>query len=802
MSDNELFLGVKPSKFSIKTKRGKYYDVSDIISNSKYRPEEEEIDFYEKIDVIYRTLCAVLYNFAPTSGHPGGSISSGRIVQSLIFDNMLYDFSNPQRPDNDIISYAAGHKAMGLYAMWALRNELIKSGDPNLLPKEEKFQLRLEDLLGFRRNPTNDTPLFKKFKSKALDGHPSPQTPFIKISTGASGVGVGASIGLAYGAMDTFRTNPPRVNIIEGEGGLTPGRVNEALASAATSRLYNAVIHVDWNQASIDSNSVCAEEGKNGDYVQWSVDELFYINDWNVINVANGLDFFQILTAQKFVSFIETSQPTAVIYRTIKGWKYGIEGRSSHGSGHKFASDGYYQTLKEFEDTFNKKMPKYCASKPTPESIEECFYDTLMIIRETIKENKKITQIAVEKITNAKNKLDELNRKKLNTNLDVSKAYKLDISTPQELVLNPDTEITLREVIAKSLNHINKITGGSIMVSAADLYGSTSVNLINKGFSEGFYNAVSNPDSRLISVGGICEDAMGAVASGLSSYGNHIGVTSSYAAFISPLEHIAARLHAIGQQANHELTGEKYKPFIIINAHAGPKTGEDGPTHADPQALQILCDNFPKGTMITLTPFMPDEIWPLLAQSLKLRPAVIAPFVTRPAEKVLDRKKLGLCHPEESVKGIYYILKADNTSKQYNGTVVLQGNAVASIFVNEVMEEIKKAGLNMNVLYVTSKELFDYLDEKEKNKLYPNKLAWHAIGITDFTIATMYYWIRSDYGIKHSLHPFVNSKYLGSGKAESVLKEAGLDGKSQIKAIKEYASFIETGAKNGEVVCL
>ncbi|MCX7648726.1 MAG: hypothetical protein N2Z60_08950, partial [Elusimicrobiales bacterium] len=297
------------------------------------------------------------------------------------------------------------------------------------------------------------------------------------------------------------------------------------MASAATSRLHNAVIHVDWNQASIDSNSVCAEEGKNGDYVQWSVDELFYINDWNVINVTNGLDFFQILTAQKFVSFIETNQPTAVIYRTIKGWKYGIEGRSSHGSGHKFASDGYYQTLKEFEETFNKKMPKYCASKPTPESIEECFYDTLMIIRETIKENKKITQMAVEKITKAKNKLDELNRKKLNSNLDVSKAYKLDISTPQELVLKPDTEITLREVIAKSLNQINKITGGSVMVSAADLFGSTSVNLINKGFSEGFYNAVSNPDSRLISVGGICEDAMGAVASGLSSYGNHIGVT-------------------------------------------------------------------------------------------------------------------------------------------------------------------------------------------------------------------------------------------------------------------------------------
>ncbi len=66
--------------------------------------------------------------------------------------------ASPDRDDADIISYAAGHKALGLYAMWALRNELLRIGAPDLLPRDEQRQLRLEDLLGFRRNPVQPHP--------------------------------------------------------------------------------------------------------------------------------------------------------------------------------------------------------------------------------------------------------------------------------------------------------------------------------------------------------------------------------------------------------------------------------------------------------------------------------------------------------------------------------------------------------------------------------------------------------------------------------------------------------------------
>jgi transketolase len=57
--------------------------------------------------------------------------------------------------------------------------------------------------------------------------------------------------------------------------------------------------------------------------------------------------------------------------------------------------------------------------------------------------------------------------------------------------------------------------------------------------------------------------------------------------------------------------------------------------------------------MITHTPWGPQELWPLTVAALNRRPAVIAPFVTRPTEKVLDRKALGLSPVNSATTGVY-----------------------------------------------------------------------------------------------------------------------------------------------------
>jgi transketolase len=87
---------------------------------------------------------------------------------------------------------------------------------------------------------------------------------------------------------------------------------------------------------------------------------------------------------------------------------------------------------------------------------------------------------------------------------------------------------------------------------------------------------------------------------------------------------------------------------------------------------------------------------------------------------------------------------------------------------------------------VASAELFDLLPKSQQEKVFPEEHAKKAMGITGFTLPTLYRWIRSDRGREMSLHPFQKGHYLGSGQADMVLTEAGLDGKSQFKAIIKY----------------
>jgi hypothetical protein len=60
------------------------------------------------------------------------------------------------------------------------------------------------------------------------------------------------------------------------------------------------------------------------------------------------------------------------------------------------------------------------------------------------------------------------------------------------------------------------------------------------------------------------------------------------------------------------------------------------------------------------------------------------------------------------------------------------------------------------------------------------------MGITGFTLPTMYRWIRSELGRANTMYPFQNGRYLSSGVGDMVVHEAGLDGEGQIKRIKAY----------------
>lgn len=737
--------------------------------------------FFEDLDVSYRALCAILFNFS-TSGHPGGSISAGKAMEGLLFEHMDYEFGRPELDTADHICFAAGHKALGLYAMWAIRNELVRIARPKLLARPAR-QLRFEDLLGFRRNPTQNTPLFKKFKCKALDGHPTPIVPFVPFAAGPSGVALTASAGYALGARDAYGENAPRVHVIEGEGGMTPGRVHEILAAAATNGLENLILHLDWNQASIDSNRVCPERGEPGDYVQWDPAELLHLHGWNVIFVSDGHDGARVLDAQREALALCNGRPTALVYRTVKGWRYGIEGKASHGGGHEFASEGYYRALSAFELRFAVQLPRF-PSDLDEIGKERAYFATLEVMRRAFKERPGFAKAGADRVAAAGRRLKAKRRRLRPDAPRIERLYSKSLSpakTPPALKVKLGAKETLRGALGSALGYLNTKTGGGLLIAAADLYGSTSVAKGGAGFGEGFYHPRRNPKARLVSAGGIAEDAMGGMMSGVSAFTRHVGVTSSYAAFIVAMEHVPARVHAIGQYFRRETLGEPYHPWIMVCAHAGPMTGEDGPTHADPQPLQLLQGNFPAGTLITLTPWEPQEVWPLLIAGLKARPAVLAPFVTRPATVVPDRRALGFPPASAAAQGVYALRRA-----RTKATVVLQGSASATFFVSDVLPALEKEGRRLNVFYVASAELFDLLPEGRRRKIFPEELTRHAMGITDFTLPTLHRWVRTDKGLRASLHPFRGGGFLGSGAWTKVLEEGGLDGASQLRAVRSW----------------
>ena len=563
-------------------------------------------------------------------------------------------------------------------------------------------------------------------------------------------------------------------------------------------------MHLDWNQASIDSDRVCRSGDTPGDYVQWEPGELFYLHDWNVVQVADGHDFGQVVAAQRYAAGIANGQPTALVYRTRKGWHYGVEGRASHGAGHKLCSEGFYRSLAEVTADADAALPTCepgdprCAGPAGDEVREECFWAALQLVRRRLEAEPAAVAALGARLAAAKARLDGRGRRPRPGAPRVAAVYELaaraaGAAPPDGLRLTPGASATLRDALGGALARYNDESGGALLTASADLLGSTSVAQIGAGFAPGFWNAATNPEARLLAVGGICEDAMSGILSGVSSFGRALGVGSSYGAFMAPLGHIAARLHAIGAQARAAAAGEPYRPMILICGHVGLATGEDGPTHADPQALQLLQEDFPAGTAVTLTPWEPQEVWPLLARALAERPALIAPFVTRPAETVLDRGALGLAPPEAAVTGLYR-LREPRGGGDGDVTIVLQESAVTYAFVTGALPLLEREGIDCRVYYVASAELFDALPPARRGELFPEAHARAAMGITGFTAATLYRWVCSDAGRRATLHPYRHGHYLGSGQGDVVLAEAGLDGPSQYAAVRAY---LDQGVRAG-----
>ena len=357
---------------------------------------------------------------------------------------------------------------------------------------------------------------------------------------------------------------------------------------------------------------------------------------------------------------------------------------------------------------------------------------------------------------------------------------------PEALKLKPGTVTTLRNELGRVINYYNVASGGAVFVAAADLLGSTSVNKMADGFAGGYWNAATNLESRTMSIGGICEDGIAGVCSGLSSYGRHIGVGASYAAFIAPLgSHL--RAPARDRQSGADVGERRTVP--ADDPGLRPRGTDDRRRRPDARrsaGAPGAAGELPARDVDHAHPVGPGrDLDADVGRALAAAPALIAPFVTRPNVTVPDRAKLGLAPVSAARTGVYRLRAPKGRA---DVVVVLQECGVTMEFVSEVLPRLEKDGIDVDAYYVASSELFTALPlDADSRASFPKRSRKKAMGITGFTMVTMCRWVRSYRGRWPRLFPYRHGHYLGSGPAtDGAWPKPASTGSRSVKAIRRY----------------
>ena len=204
-------------------------------ATGRRNPEPEELARLDRVDLVYRSLVAVMFNFAQ-SGHPGGSVSVGPDRRALPVRRVWTTTSATRSGWTRTSSPTRrATRRWGSTPCWDLRDEVVRRRAPTDPPRRPT-QDALRGHAGLPAQPDPPDPAVPRSSAPRRSTATRPRRPRSYGSPpGPSGVGMGGSLGLAFGAADFFGADAPRVHIIEGEGGLTPGRVYEAVAFAGTS---------------------------------------------------------------------------------------------------------------------------------------------------------------------------------------------------------------------------------------------------------------------------------------------------------------------------------------------------------------------------------------------------------------------------------------------------------------------------------------------------------------------------------------------------------------------------------------
>jgi transketolase len=201
-------------------------------------------------------------------------------LMAVLFSNYLrYDFDAPENKANDHLVFSKGHASPLLYSLYKAAGAIDDA-----------------ELLSFR-----------EFGSR-MQGHPTPELPWVDVATGSLGQGLPISVGIAL-AASRLEKSDLRVWVLCGDSELAEGSMWEAFEHAGYAKLKNLIAVVDVNRLGQrgptmhewDTSSLAARAAACG----WDVQEI------------DGHDLEAIDAA--YAAALESEKPAAIFARTKKG---------------------------------------------------------------------------------------------------------------------------------------------------------------------------------------------------------------------------------------------------------------------------------------------------------------------------------------------------------------------------------------------------------------------------------------------------------------------------------------------------
>jgi transketolase len=214
------------------------------------------------------------------SGHPTSSMSAADLMAVLLSKYLHYDFDEPENPNNDHLIFSKGHASPLLYSLYKAAGAVSE-----------------EELLTFR-----------VFGSQ-LEGHPTPEIPWVDVATGSLGQGLPISVGVALSGKYLDRL-PYRVWCLIGDSEMAEGSQWEAFEHAAFYELENLTAIIDVNRL-----------GQRGETMHgWDLNSYAKRAEafgWKAIEI-DGHDLEEIDRAYQEALHTH-GQPTVIVAHTLKG---------------------------------------------------------------------------------------------------------------------------------------------------------------------------------------------------------------------------------------------------------------------------------------------------------------------------------------------------------------------------------------------------------------------------------------------------------------------------------------------------